>query len=88
MADSFSVKVTPTAAVIRNPSSTLENQTVVNAGPSTCFTGQTSGVTASTGTPFPPGSDMKLLRNGLPIYAITAANTVANLQITAGIGPS
>ncbi|HUN38480.1 MAG TPA: hypothetical protein VMU95_41345 [Trebonia sp.] len=88
MADQFSVRVTPAATLVRNPSNGLENQTVVNAGPSTCFTGQASGVTASTGTPFPPGSEMKLLKNGLPLYAITAANTIANLQLTAGIGPS
>ena len=88
MADQFSVKVTPAATLVRNPSNGLENQTVVNVGPSACYTGQTSGVTTSLGTPFPPGSEMKLLKNGLPLYAITAANTVANLQLTAGIGPS
>jgi len=86
VADKFVVAVTPAATLVRNPSNALENQIVVNAGPSTVFTGQTSGVTAVLGTPFPPGSKMEMFHNGLPLYAIAAAGTAASLQVSTGVG--
>ena len=90
MADKF-VVVVPTisgsavATQVRNPSSTSENQTVVNQGPATCYLGQTNAVTTATGVPFPPGSEMRLVKNGGSVWAITPVGPPANLLVTAGI---
>jgi hypothetical protein len=86
VADKFVVEVVAGAAVaLRLPSSTLENQEINNAGPGTMYLGQTSGVTASTGAPFPPGSELKTFKNGAPLYAIAGTGTVATAQISAGV---
>ena len=88
MADKLIIQVGAAAVALRLPSSVLENQIITNAGPSTVYTGQTAGVTAALGTPFPPGSRMELLRNGLPVFAIAAAGPVSSILVSPGVEPS
>jgi hypothetical protein len=90
VADNSRVLITAaTGQPVRNPSSVLENQVITNSGPGTAFLGQTSAVTSSTGTPFPPGSEYKGYRNSLPIFAaIASGGQPANLLVSAGVEPT
>jgi hypothetical protein len=99
VADKFVVYVGPTvvagtptnvSVVVRNPNNTNENQILTNPGPGTAFLGQATGVTAATGLPFPPGSELKLIKNGTPIWAIAASTTAppTSLQLSAGVEPT
>lgn len=88
MADILRFVVVGTVAVaIRNPSTAKETQIITNSGPGTVFLGQTSGVTAALGAPFPPGSRLETFNQGLPIFAVNSAGgQPANIVVEAGVG--
>lgn len=85
MADTLRFVVSTTSVAIRSPGSTQENQVVSNVGPGTAYLGQATGVTTSTGVPFPPGSELRILKNSLPLWAIAAAGSPANIVVVAGV---
>jgi len=75
MADNLVVQLGLTATVIRNPSSTVENQIVSNAGPGNAYLVPATlpaALAAMFGIPFPAGSVLRTLKNGSQLRAVAA----------------
>jgi hypothetical protein len=66
------------------PGSNRENQTLINVGQVTVYLGG-STVTTATGCPFPPGSQVELVRNSGGLYAIAAAGAQGSVSVSVGV---
>jgi len=90
VANQLFASVTSSAALVVAGEAQYGNETVTIFNPPTsgvtCYLGAGSGVTTSTGCPFPPGSESVLIN--LPtagVWGITAANTAVTLTVTQSI---
>lgn len=80
----YTVSVTSTATLLAPSGGQYGNQTVLVSSPPggsiICYLGQ-SGVTTSTGVPFPPGSTATILNPSAAVYAVTASNQQVALSV-------
>lgn len=87
MADKLVVQVGLSPVAVRVPSGSLENQVLVNPGPSTVYLGQ-AGVTPATGMPFPPGSEAKIIHNGQSVFGCVPGSVSWSGAPALGASPS
>lgn len=82
MSDQLVVPVSVAPVAVRLPGSTQENLVVTNAGTATVLlegvannvlTAVGSSTAVTPGIPFPPGSRLRLIKNGASVYANTTA---------------
>jgi hypothetical protein len=86
VSDNLNIQVNLAPVAVRLPSGAAENQVITNQGPVTVFlegvannviTAVGSSTVVTPGIPFPPGSKLRLIRNGANVFANTVAQGVS-----------